>query len=142
MRRIREMSLLLITLDENWQAVVKKAWGKVGIVRVEADLEHALRQIRYRLRHRIPYALIVVDVWAVPDTVAGIKAIHQVQPNAKIIVAAAGPMWKSAREAFNAGAIDYIAKSLEAGELETVFRQATQNPREPGNPGPGKGMIS
>lgn len=46
------------------------------------------------------------------------------QPHTKVIVASAGPTWKSARDAFNAGASDYIAQSLDIEELTSQLHKS------------------
>ena len=71
-----------------------------------------------------PYALVVLDVWATPDIADSISSIRQLQPNARIVVASAGPTWELAREAYDAGAVDFIVKPLDMQELRAMFARA------------------
>ncbi|MBM3149499.1 MAG: response regulator [Chloroflexi bacterium] len=120
----KEASLLLISPDGNWQKIVHNAWANAGKVDMEVDLEQALQRISVCLSRKRPYELIIMDVWATPDIAESIAAIRQLQPDVRIVVASAGPTWKQAREAFDAGAVDFIVKSLDAGELQTSLQRA------------------
>jgi len=121
-------SLLLISPDGNWQKIVHNAWANAGKVDMEVDLERALQLISVCLSRKRPYELIIMDVWATPDIAESIAAIRQLQPDAKIVVASAGPTWKQARAAFDAGAVDFIVKSLDAEELQTSLQRARHIP--------------
>ena len=69
------------------------------------------------------YALIVVDAAELDDLPAMIKALHWQKLAVPVVVATASPTWQNAREAFLAGATDYLRKSLDAETLLTAFAE-------------------
>jgi DNA-binding NtrC family response regulator len=71
-----------------------------------------------------PYRLLVVDLNITRNLQDLIARILAEQPNAGVIVASAAPTWRRAREALQAGAIDFINKTLNQEELLSIFRNA------------------
>jgi len=117
-------NLLLISPDGSWGRVVRDAWAPMGTVHDAVDVKRALRHLSSRMEKGQPYALVVLDVWATPDIADSISSIRQLQPNARIVVASAGPTWELAREAYDAGAVDFIVKPLDMQELRAMFARA------------------
>jgi hypothetical protein len=48
---------------------------------------------------------------------------RQLLPGCPIVVVASSPTWSHAREAFEAGATDYVSKSLDPGALSLVLQE-------------------
>jgi DNA-binding NarL/FixJ family response regulator len=68
------------------------------------------------------YDVIVVDAATVEDVPSLVSHLRAQWPAARVVVATASPTWKRAREALQAGAVDYIRKSLSEKEILSVFR--------------------
>jgi DNA-binding NtrC family response regulator len=127
--------ILLISADRQWQAVVGEALGPLGDVHL-VESEESLSNIRESLSRHQPYEIIVVDVGTVgdrkyPSLVSDIRAE---QREARIVVASAAPTWRQAKDAFHAGAIDYIRKSLDKKELSAVFQEVLKKRLPPWQP--------
>lgn len=63
------------------------------------------------------FALIFIDAGAVYDAALLTRRLRVSQPEARIIVMTASPTWEYARQALQAGAADYILKTLNPEEL-------------------------
>lgn len=104
-------SFLLVDNEQNhqWHAVLRDTLMPLGTLRVANEAEAV------SLVMSAHFDLIIVDaaVRSVPLLVARIRTQH---PAGSIVVVAADPSWHKAREAFQAGASDYIAKTLDRSE--------------------------
>jgi DNA-binding NtrC family response regulator len=114
----KEYCFLLIGASPNdpWRQVIEGAltsWGVLQIVS-EADV--------LRLTRRQNYDLIVIDATKVTDVFLLISKIKERKPNVKVVVATASPTWEKAREAFRAGATDYIWRSLNKEIIRSTLR--------------------
>jgi len=67
------------------------------------------------------YILIIVDAAATDDAAHLIRSLRSHQPEAPIIVFSASPTWERAREAFRAGAMDYVRKPIGREEMRMLF---------------------
>ena len=75
------------------------------------------------------YDLIIIDAAAVADVPLLIAHIRDQKPSTRVIVATASPTWTRAREAFQAGAIDYISKTLDKKEILLKLQESlVKNP--------------
>jgi DNA-binding NarL/FixJ family response regulator len=72
--------------------------------------------------------LIIVDAGTVDDAALLTSFLRTEQPEARIIVATASPTWQRAREAMQAGAADYIRKSLDEKELRSKIETVLGRP--------------
>jgi len=70
------------------------------------------------------YSLIILDASSMTDLPSFIRRVLVRQPNAKVVVLSATSDWELGREAFQAGAIDFIPKSSTDRELWTAFHTA------------------
>jgi DNA-binding NtrC family response regulator len=125
-----ENDFLLIskTADSTWLSVVAAALAPFGPLDI-VPLQEALELLRHQHRQ-----MIIVDA-ADFDNPSGLVAqIRAIRPGARVVVATASPTWRRAREAFQAGATDYIRKSLSIGQLQEALSEALEKmpPRQRG----------
>jgi DNA-binding NtrC family response regulator len=116
----RKANFLLINgiRERRWRKVLEEALAPLGTLQVgeEKDaVEVVLQQ---------SYDVVVVDATVVKDVPLLVSRIRAQQPDARIVVATASPTWRRAREAFYAGATDYIRKSLNKEEILSAFQAA------------------
>lgn len=116
----RKANFLLIssTRERRWHQSLKEALAPLGTLQVgeEKDaIEVVLQQ---------SYDVVIVDATVVKDVQLLVSRIRARQPDTRIVVATASPTWRRAREAFYAGATDYIRKSLNKEEVLSVFQAA------------------
>jgi DNA-binding NtrC family response regulator len=115
---MRAKVLLLSTSDEtSWIKTLADAVEPFGLVCLgirdheRDDVDHGR------------YDLIVVDASVVSDVPATIRQIQKRQPFAAIVVAGVAPSWRVARDAFRAGAADYIEKSFDSAQVRSELRE-------------------
>jgi len=115
-----EKSFLLIseTEDSSWLSVIATALAPLGHLQV-APLSEALGLIQ-----RQPQQMIIIDAADVEEPSALVARIRAVCRGARVVVATASPTWRRTREAFRAGATDYIRKSLSKAELQEALAEA------------------
>lgn len=70
------------------------------------------------------YDLIIVDASVVEDVFELVADIRSRKLNTRIVVLSASPTWKRARDAFYAGATDYVGITLNEEKLRAAFRAA------------------
>lgn len=75
------------------------------------------------------YVLILIDTTSVPDYVSLIAYIRQHAPAAKVIIVTASPSWPYARDAFRAGAADYLSKAMRPRDLLATLVAILRPPR-------------
>jgi DNA-binding response OmpR family regulator len=117
----RACFLLICESEEGyWHAVYSEALGQFGLVRAvtAAELGDAMCE---------RYDLVILD--AAVDNIAPLIRRLQMEHGVKrVIVITASPTWKRAREAFQAGAVDYVQKSLDHDEIRAVVLAALEKP--------------
>lgn len=117
-------SFLLIdnAQSHHWQMMLREVLAPLGSLAVAGE-DEAVRLVMSR-----QFDLIVVDaaVQSVPLLVARVRAQH---PWGSIVVASADPSWLKAREAFQAGASDYIGKTLDRAETLASIRAVLKKAR-------------
>jgi DNA-binding response OmpR family regulator len=74
------------------------------------------------------YDIVIVDAAGVRNVPSMVAHLRVERPQACVVVVTASPTWERAREAFQAGAADYIRKSLHRGELLAVVREVLSRP--------------
>lgn len=77
------------------------------------------------------YSLIIVDASASDDLAHAVARLRTEQPSARTVVVTISPTWRRAREAFQAGAVEYIRKSISLRELRTTFERILTTPAGP-----------
>lgn len=111
--------------DANWQDVLERAVHPLGHLEiVSADL--AVNRV---MQHT--YKAIFVDASATDDFSLLTSRIRGQQPDARILVITAAPTWKRARDAFQAGATDYMRKTLSKDDLFEALQAALAKPLVP-----------
>lgn len=113
------------TGDRYWPQVVKEALKPLGKVQIKDEAE-ALEALQHR-----PFDVVLVDTMVARDVPALVGEIRSQCPEARVILATASPTWMLAREAFQAGAMDYIRKSLDHGEIQSVVHEAMEKSPPP-----------
>jgi DNA-binding NtrC family response regulator len=125
-----ENGILLIskTADSTWLSVVAAASARFGPLDI-VPLQEALDLLRQQ-----PRQMIIVDAADFDDPPRLVTQIRAVHPGARVVVATASPTWRRAREAFQAGATDYIRKSLSIRQLQEALSGALEKtpPRQRG----------
>lgn len=112
-----QMVILLINgTKPYWQKLLEEALAPLGTVQAASE-EEGLELILCQ-----SYELIIVDATTIKNVPVLVARIRAQQPNVRIVVASASPTWRRAREAFRAGATDYIPKSLNKQELLATFK--------------------
>lgn len=98
-----------------WLQVLQDALTSLGVLHIGASAD----AIQHLLKDE--YDSIIVDATAVDDAPALVTSIRARRPSARVVVVTASPTWRRAREAFQAGAVDYIPKSMNSEDLRSVF---------------------
>lgn len=102
---------LLIGTADQWARVLERAVLPLGQLRV-LDESAAVAQLDLRV-----YAAIIIDAGVVADAYALCQRVQVQRPGTRVIIVTASPTWQRARQAFQAGALDYVRKSLDETEL-------------------------
>jgi DNA-binding NtrC family response regulator len=123
MSNLANFLLIYGASDQYWQEILANALMPLGVLHVvpEEDIQDVL--------HTRCYSAIFVDASGLHDISALIKRLRLQQLTAAIIVVTASPTWTRARDAFRAGATDYIRKSMDTDEILSAAREASQ-PKE------------
>jgi len=74
------------------------------------------------------YGLIIIDATTVDRAEQLVSLLRLGHPERRVIVLTASPTWQRARAVFEAGAMDYLPKTLSTDDLREAFRQALRNP--------------
>lgn len=96
--------------EETWPSIVRRALSSLGESTIidEAEVE--------AVSHG-GYDAIVIDAGAVREVPSLMARLRAILPGVPIVVATASPTWTRAREAFKAGAAEYVRKSLDEAEI-------------------------
>ena len=103
--------------DHYWKEVLEEALASLGTLQVVE--EDAIKLVPLGA-----YDLIIIDATAVAHVPLLVARIRAQQPDVRVIVATASPTWTRAREAFQAGATDYVRKSFDREEILFVVQAA------------------
>ena len=104
--------------DHHWAEILQGALSPL------ATLQIAREEDAYKLLSTTKCDLVMIDAAAVRDIPLLIARIRTQQPNIRTIVATSSPTWSRAREAFQAGAMDYIKKSFDIEEIRSLVQEA------------------
>lgn len=104
--------------DHYWRQVFEAALVPLGVLRVGRE-DEAIELILQQT-----YDLITVDATVVKDVALLVSRIRAQRPDARVVVVTASPTWTRARDAFQAGAIDYVRKSLDREEILSMVKAA------------------
>jgi DNA-binding NtrC family response regulator len=97
--------LVVGSSDSAWAKSLGSALQSLGLVDYSTAAE-----VMVRISGR-SYQMLIVDAEAMDSFGSFVDQIHRAAPNLPIVVVSASPTWQHAREAFLAGAADYIRKS-------------------------------
>jgi DNA-binding NtrC family response regulator len=114
-----EKHIIIITnqTDSAWVNAVKEALAPPGQVTVTLEKE-AHEVVK---RHSVD--LILVDASSIGTDVAVlIKPLHSLRPSTPIVVNTLSPTWRRARDAFMAGAVDYVRCSLDKEKIRLSYQ--------------------
>jgi len=123
-KKCREFLFIGGSCDDPWGQVIEDASASLGTLQIAGEFD-ALSLTRQQ-----DYDAIVIDAARVADVPLLVSCIRTQKPDARIVVATASPTWRRAREAFRAGATDYIRKSMNKEEVLFAL-QATVNKAPP-----------
>ena len=102
--------------DDYWHQVLGEALVTLGSLQVAPESE-----MTFLLQER-PYDVVIVDAGAVADAPKVVSQVRRLAPDTRVVVVTASPHWKIAKAVFQAGATDYLNKSLNKEELLQSFR--------------------
>lgn len=111
MTRVYQILLIGEARHDPWQDVLEQVSLKLGCLEVTGESGTTAR-----IREKA-YDIIVIDATVVENMPDLIKTIRSQDVKVRIVVATASPAWEKAREAFRAGATDYIWKSMDKKRL-------------------------
>ncbi|MBM3272523.1 response regulator [Candidatus Kaiserbacteria bacterium] len=110
--------------DNHWEELLQRALGPLGKLSV-IRASNGIVQLYEK------YDVAIVDATVVEEVEFLVSRLRTKQPTCRIVVVTASPTWQRARTAFEAGAIDYIPKSLGQDELKKTFQEILQKPLPP-----------
>lgn len=115
--------LLLNGLDEDFLKItlaeVLKPLGSLCVVNAGDGIPSGMEE---------PDGLIIIDATAVERAEQLVARLRSEHLERRIVVLTASPTWQRARAVFEAGAMDYLPKTLKVEELREAFQQALCNP--------------
>lgn len=117
--------LLLSDPDSSWLGSVVLAMAPLGDLQI-VPVEKAMDII-----HQQPWRMIIVDAAYVDNAPKQVARIRALCPGVRVVVATASPTWRQAKEAFQAGATDYIRKSLSKKDLHRALSEAIEKTPPP-----------
>ncbi len=74
------------------------------------------------------YALIIIVEEAVENAISLTAHLRQQFPEARIVIASSSPTWKRSRNAFRAGAMDYLPISQGVEEIRSQIKAVLEMP--------------
>lgn len=96
-------------------------FGNLNVTKAEDMIEHIREQ----------YGIVMVDATGLKDVEGLVSDLRTQRPDIRIVVLTASPTWKRARAAFQAGAIDYLPKTLSKEELQEHCEKLLSKPIPP-----------
>lgn len=113
------IDFLLIGRPDNtgWPLFLRQALASLGALEIVSESDAAGRIAQYQCK-----AVVIIDAAVIEDVPALVARLRRQCPESRIVVVTASPTWQRARDAFQAGAVDYIRKSWNSRELLTAIR--------------------
>lgn len=106
--------------DIYWSEALGKTLNSLGDLQVGTESD-ALNFVDLST-----YDLIFIDSAAVRDVPSLVACLRSGYPKARLLVVTASPTWRRAREAFEAGAVDYIRKPFDREDVIGAVQRALQ----------------
>jgi DNA-binding response OmpR family regulator len=113
------------TAETQWPLILQRALSPLGKLHIVPEEEAVQAVIQGH------YDVIIIDAGAVRDTTGLVSRLRAQRSEVCIVVATASPTWQRAREALQAGAADYIRKSLDEKELCSKIQAVLKVPPPP-----------
>jgi DNA-binding NtrC family response regulator len=103
--------------DQTWEKHLRMA---IEILNKELDVatEMAIDDLPWS-----DYDLVILDAGAISNMTEIISQVRAHNMAARIILFSSSPTWKQAREAMQAGAMDYAPKVLQRDQILAVIRR-------------------
>jgi len=98
--------------ESHWCRVVSDALAPIGQVQVVSSRDGV------KVCKHLNCDLVIIDALDVDDAVSLTRKIRTAIPTSKVIIATDSTTWRRAREAFLAGASDYVYKTLDEKTLQ------------------------
>ncbi len=119
--------LLIVTseaADKSWREWLARILAPLG--KLEAvEVNEAMRQVKEQ------NGIVIVDATFVDNVDAVVSSLRTERPDTRIVVMTASPTWQRARAAFEAGAIDYLPKTMDEEEIRSTFERIRKKPLPP-----------
>jgi DNA-binding NtrC family response regulator len=119
--------LLIVTseaADKSWRDWLAATLAPLGTLKA-TEVEEAMKQVR---EHN---GIVIVDATFVDNVDAVVSGLRTERPDSRIVVMTASPTWQMARSAFEAGAIDYLPKTMGEEEILNTFERILNKPLPP-----------
>ncbi len=103
--------------DDRGNQVIQEALKAIGSLEVASETKmfsHLQKQT---------YNLVIVVAGAITSASEIVSQVQKLNPYARIVVITASPHWKIAKAVIQAGAVDYLEKSLDKDSVLTSFRK-------------------
>lgn len=114
-----EKQIIIITnqVDSAWVNAVTEALAPSGKITV------ILEQDAQEIVQKQATDLILIDASSTEtDAAILIRPLHHLRPTTPIVVNTHSPTWRRARDAFMAGAVDYIRCSLDKEKIKLSYQ--------------------
>jgi len=106
-------------IQTNWVKTVKRATASLGTLKIASPLSARIEAERSDM--------IIVDAAAVENVVSFVSDLHTLRAQVPIVVATLSPTWRRARDVIEAGAKDYIRKSLSIDRLTSTLERILED---------------
>jgi len=111
--------------ESHWPLVLSQALAPLGNLEIASEEE-------MDERFQNQYEAIIIDAGAVNEVPSLVSHLRVRCPETPIVVATASPTWQRAREAYQAGATDYIRKTMDQEELYAILADILSRALLPG----------
>lgn len=119
--------LLIVTseaADKSWRDWLAATLAPLGTLKA-VEVDEAMRKIR---EHN---GIVIVDATVIENVDVVVSGLRASKPDSRIVVMTASPTWQMARSAFEAGAIDYLPKTMDEDEMLNTFERILTKPLPP-----------
>ena len=114
--------LISDSIDYHWRDILEEILTPLGRLEVVSE------QMVVECLSERGCRAVIIDAGAVDNFALLTSRLRAHYPDTRIIIVTASPSWKFAREAFRAGATDYLRKSVNRQELSLALEQALAKP--------------
>ena len=122
MATTQRFSGLLISDNKPWKELLERVLQPICRLETDADARNGLDRVRARADGK-QYDVIVIDAHMSQDIPSLVHQIVSAQPGTKIVIASAAPHWRQVKQAFLAGASEYIEQSEDESSLARTFQE-------------------